>query len=57
MQYQPTNQSTKQATAIDIANSSELWRQSGILSEVDSGYYPTQMERRGWSDSFAYVTI
>ena len=29
----------------------------GILSEMDSGYYPTQMERRDWSDSFVYVTI
>ena len=28
-----------------------------ILSEVDSGYYPTQMERHDWSDSFVYVTI
>ena len=28
----------------------------GILSEMDSGYYPTQMERRDWSDSFVYVT-
>ena len=27
-------------------------------SEVDSGrYYPPQMERRDWSDSFVYVTI
>ena len=25
-------------------------------SEVDSGYYHTQMERRDWSDSFVYVT-
>ena len=29
----------------------------GILSEMDSGYYPTQMQRRDWSDSFLYVTI
>ena len=29
----------------------------GILSEMDSGYYPTQMERRDWSDSFVYVTM
>ena len=29
----------------------------GILSEMDSGYYSTQMERRDWSDSFVYVTI
>ena len=29
----------------------------GILSEIDSGYYPTQMERRDWSDSFVYVKI
>ena len=28
-----------------------------MLSEVDSGYYPTQMERRDCSDSFVYVTI
>ena len=29
----------------------------GISSEMNSGYYPTQMERRDWSDSFVYVTI
>ena len=26
-------------------------------NEVDSGYYPPQMERNDWSDSFVYVTI
>ena len=25
--------------------------------EVDSGYYPPQMEWRDWSDSYVYVTI
>ena len=37
---------------------SALW--SWIISnsdEVDSGFYPSQMERRDWSDSFVYVTI
>ena len=26
-------------------------------AEVDSGFYPPQIERRDWSDSFVYVTI
>ena len=25
--------------------------------EVDSGFYPPQMERRDWSESFVYVTM
>ena len=35
-----------------------LYANSSVTSdEVDSGYYPPQMERRDWSDSFVYVTI
>ena len=34
-----------------------LFGQYPPANEVDIGYYPPQMERRDWSDSFVYVTI